>query len=713
MPRLLSIVVSSVAGVATIAVTACTAEAPMSCATAACLESALGSGSAATPSEKSHVGGCTAGYNFTGANKLTIPGTSLQIELAALPGCNQKFVLALFGGGWAGGHSEDMDYLAIPMLQRGIVYGSLEYSTNAPMGLITAEVQAALNAVRGAAPILGIDTNKMGIMGFSAGGQLAYQGGFADAQVRWIGGMYGPTDMAALEAADCNPNTAAGQLNIAGGICGDILDVMGGFPQTNPAAYQAFSPVNTVANLVNDPFHPGVFVGYSKDDIVVPPDEAAELIGKLQAMGAPVAADETTNFHGANLAQLSLDALNNAQAVLDSPPAPYAPPQPAVISAAEAGGLVNQAFVQTTGCPAMGADIADWQSLFAGKPESQAQALVAQITSVLASPGTAIAPASIPQLVDTVYLQLARRHATSAEITSATPAFARPASQCHAAFDQVAASLLAGARSSTAAASEAIYRSYNPHDGDHLYSPSASEGAGAGYALEGRVYSMFPSASAGLVPLYRCYYPVANGIDHFMTRDPGCEGQHVDFLIGYLETSGTAPVYRCLNGAAGTHLITTSLAECVAHGLGFEENLGFTENPASSAPGQSPSETIYRLYNAHSADHLYSPSSTEGTNVGYTLEGSAFSMYPAAAAGLAPIYRCYTTVASGLDHFMSNDAGCEGRNVDFLIGYLETSGTTPLYRCYSAATGHHLVTLSAQECTNNGFAIEGVLGYAN
>lgn len=280
--------------------------------TAAAIENALG----AQSTTRAATSNCTAGYNFTGDHRITIPGTSLQIELAALPGCNQKFVLALFGGGWAAGQSSDMDYLAIPMLQRGIVYGSLNYTTNVPMSFITAEVALALNAVRAGAGILGIDPAKMGILGFSAGGQLAYQGGFADGHVAWIGGLYGPTDMTALADADCNPNTVDGAINIQGGICADIINVMVGFPNTNPGAYQAFSPVNSAGNAAATRGVKGVFIGYSVDDIIVPPDQAAKLESRLQSLGIPFVSDQTTGFHGANLPALSLQALDNAQSVL-------------------------------------------------------------------------------------------------------------------------------------------------------------------------------------------------------------------------------------------------------------------------------------------------------------------------------------------------------------------------------------------------------------
>ena len=48
-------------------------------------------------------------------------------------------------------------------------------------------------------------------------------------------------------------------------------------------------------------------------------------------------------------------------------------------------------------------------------------------------------------------------------------------------------------------------------------------------------FSVFTNGGSGRVPLYRC---VVTGVgDHFLANDPGCEGQTVEALLGYLLAS--------------------------------------------------------------------------------------------------------------------------------------------------------------------------------
>jgi hypothetical protein len=48
----------------------------------------------------------------------------------------------------------------------------------------------------------------------------------------------------------------------------------------------------------------------------------------------------------------------------------------------------------------------------------------------------------------------------------------------------------------------------------------------------GPVGYAFTSEVAGSVPLYRCR--VGPGTDHFVSGDPGCEGQVFERLLGYV-----------------------------------------------------------------------------------------------------------------------------------------------------------------------------------
>ena len=108
----------------------------------------------------------------------------------------------------------------------------------------------------------------------------------------------------------------------------------------------------------------------------------------------------------------------------------------------------------------------------------------------------------------------------------------------------------------------ALYRCYNPANGDHLTTTdvSTTNTSCEGYPdLDGRLGHISARQAAGTVPLYRCYNP-ANG-DHLDTIDPNCEGYpHKDERLGYIYTTripGSIPLYRCYNPNHGDHMTST------------------------------------------------------------------------------------------------------------------------------------------------------------
>jgi hypothetical protein len=116
-------------------------------------------------------------------------------------------------------------------------------------------------------------------------------------------------------------------------------------------------------------------------------------------------------------------------------------------------------------------------------------------------------------------------------------------------------------------------------------------------------------------------------------------------------------------------------------------------------------------------DALVAGGWTEGCNPFYGPPGlcagssgdGPFQLYPSDNAGRTPIYRCYT----GVDHFLSTDAGCEGTTPERLLGYAATTPSSemprPLRRCYNTAETAHLHWLDAH-CPA-GVQEEAVLGF--
>ncbi|MES2777370.1 MAG: alpha/beta hydrolase [Bacteroidota bacterium] len=84
-------------------------------------------------------------------------------------------VLLIFGGGWRSGDKSQNHPMAIALANKGYVAVSPEYrlSMEAPFPAAVYDLKAAVKWMKANAKIYGIDTNKITVLGCSAGGQLA------------------------------------------------------------------------------------------------------------------------------------------------------------------------------------------------------------------------------------------------------------------------------------------------------------------------------------------------------------------------------------------------------------------------------------------------------------------------------------------------------------------------------------------------------------
>ena len=244
------------------------------------------------------INGCTGPYDWSGAG----------IHIVSPGGCNIPAIVNLHGGGWLAGSASDMDVYQGPENFLGIAYVSVEYPlAPVPMSAMLTSVQLTINLLRSQHLLLGIDPNRIGVIGESAGGQLALQTGIDDGDLRFVGSMFGPTDMRAEWTNFCvtYAATAPGQQ-----LCAAITAIEGGTPSTNPGAYDGTSPDITVANLATHQQAPYFYFGESTGDILVPPPTVSSFVSTLQAHGLSVVDDPVPPGGGGIGHNLSSDELN-------------------------------------------------------------------------------------------------------------------------------------------------------------------------------------------------------------------------------------------------------------------------------------------------------------------------------------------------------------------------------------------------------------------
>ncbi len=129
--------------------------------------------------------------------------------------------------------------------------------------------------------------------------------------------------------------------------------------------------------------------------------------------------------------------------------------------------------------------------------------------------------------------------------------------------------------------------------------------------------------------------------------------------------------------------------------------------PGRPNPPPPARTDVNRFYTGHS--HFYTLNAQEGFNAGFRFEGLAFQTSTYQFAGSVPLFRCFT----GTTHFISNDGNCEGRVQEGLLGFFAQRPTRQMprevVRCYNGQS--HLITLDRNECYQNRYYVEHVLGY--
>lgn len=205
----------------------------------------------------------------TGALACARSGTAEDLYYPRWSGAPAPAVVFIHGGAWTSGSRTDVtqtEPLPTVLRQRGYAIVSIDYrlAPGSRWPAMFDDARCALDSLRADAPALGLDGHRIGVMGVSAGAQLALLLGFelpaAERPVAVID-VSGPVDLTSPEFGYAN--SALGQ------------QVFGATSSSDPVLRSA-SPVTYVA-----PGDPPVFILHGTADQLVPYDQAQELQAAL------------------------------------------------------------------------------------------------------------------------------------------------------------------------------------------------------------------------------------------------------------------------------------------------------------------------------------------------------------------------------------------------------------------------------------------------
>jgi acetyl esterase/lipase len=218
-------------------------------------------------------------------------GSRLVLDVWRAPGApgraRRPAIVKVHGGGWNHGARSEGAHWNRWLNQQGYDVFDVDYRMPPPARWRdeVGDVKCALGWVAAHASRYDLDTTRISLMGYSAGGNLALLAAYSmgDPQlppscptrgvdVRSVINLYGPADMATLYRTSGSPTYLAPLMRA----------YIGGPPSTLAARYHLLSPINHV-----DEHTPPTITVQGEADRVVPPGQAAILDTALSQAGIP------------------------------------------------------------------------------------------------------------------------------------------------------------------------------------------------------------------------------------------------------------------------------------------------------------------------------------------------------------------------------------------------------------------------------------------
>ena len=216
----------------------------------------------------------------------TEAGADLKLDLA-LPKAGKGLfpaVVFLHGEGWRAGSRQQMNHFIEGMARLGYVGVTPDYRL-VPGARFPAQVEdckAAIRWLRAHAAEYGVRADRIGVVGFSAGGHLAAMlgltgtqdglesaGGDPSSRIQAVVSFFGPTDFSTRDwPVDLEREV--------------IVPFLGGSWTDRPDVYRKASPISHVSAQAP----PFLFL-HGTDDKLVPVDQSRRLADRLNRLGVP------------------------------------------------------------------------------------------------------------------------------------------------------------------------------------------------------------------------------------------------------------------------------------------------------------------------------------------------------------------------------------------------------------------------------------------
>ena len=191
-------------------------------------------------------------------------GKQLGLDLYRPVGVQERLpgIVVIHGGSWQGGGRQDFSALNRYLAARGYLVAAVSYrfAPQFPFPAARDDVAAAVRFLKNNASSLGLDADRLALIGRSAGGQLALISAYTlrDPAIKGVVSYYGPV---ALRWGYANP----AKLSIIDSSA--ILDAyLGGPPDTHAGQYQAASPLSHVGHATP----PTLLINGLRDELVSP-----------------------------------------------------------------------------------------------------------------------------------------------------------------------------------------------------------------------------------------------------------------------------------------------------------------------------------------------------------------------------------------------------------------------------------------------------------